>query len=122
MKDLPKADTIAETPLVETVTIELSKPVQYPGHDTMERITIKSFTGKDLVECGMPFRAERQKDGSVVEHTIPSACALLLARMALVPPSMVMQMSAYDFNNAASCLKIFFYTGSLPRLPNTTSS
>lgn len=105
------ANTAANTAttLRDPITFDLDQPIDFPGQDRLTSLTIKSYTGKDLIECGMPFTSTRDSKGVQVETVHPKNCALLIARMACVPVTMIERMAAVDFVTGIEAMKIFFY-------------
>lgn len=74
-------------------TITLSKPVQH-GDKEVAELTLRELTSADLVKCGYPVQI--LDGGATLPNTV--AIAGLIARLAGVPPSVVGQMCARDFN------------------------
>jgi hypothetical protein len=91
---------------MDAVTLTLSAPVQGPEGEIRE-LTLRPPTGKDLRECGAPYRV-----GESVDFNTDS-CAKLLARLAGVLPVVVDRLAGADFN--AGCLAILgFMTAPTP--------
>jgi hypothetical protein len=106
----------------EAFTFELEEPLEFPGQETLTKLTIMPYTGNDIVECGMPFSIIRGKDGEASETVMPLPCKLLIARMAKVPPPMIGRLSAADFATAIEALKSFFFYRTRKTSSNDTLS
>ncbi len=102
------------------VTLKLDKAIEFPGQETMTELVVKPYTGKDLLECGMPFATKFDKGAATIVVDV-KACRELLARMAAVPAAMIDRLGAYDFNLAVEALRSFFFVPSRAMSSSDTS-
>jgi hypothetical protein len=102
----------------EPITFELDQPLSFPGQETITTFTVHPYTGKDLLECGLPFNQKSNSKGDRTEAVDMASVRLLLARMAKVPPTMIDQMAAVDMFQAIEALRAFFFY----RTPKSSST
>lgn len=98
-------------PSPETVTIDLSTPIQADdGTRTRTQLVLRRPTVKELRACGAPYRIGAQ-NGSISPDY--EACAQLISMICAIPPSSVDQLDGADFDDIA--LRLVGFTKPAPR-------
>ena len=100
-------------------TVKLRKPIKAHGED-LAALELREPVGKDIRECGMPYKLESKGDSELVVIDA-GVSARYIARLAGIPLSSVDQLTAPDFNLAVGAVLGFFGVGE-GSSPQTTSS
>jgi hypothetical protein len=79
--------------------ILLRKPITANG-EQMEELNLREPTAADIIDVGMPVTPDSRLDAPVI--------AMMISRLAAVPPSSVRSMHPTDFTNACYRLADFF--------------
>ncbi len=108
---MPTETSAASTSLTDrdAIVLQLDKPIEFVGQDTLKELVVRPYTGFDLLKAGMPFATKFDKQGGATIVVDLPSIRLLLAEMAQVPATMIDKLSAYDLNLAIEALKSFFY-------------
>ncbi|NKE48430.1 phage tail assembly protein [Roseomonas frigidaquae] len=80
-------------------TLKLSAPITAHG-DPMTALNLRHATGRDIRECGLPYRLDSE-GGIIIDSR---AAHRMIAQLAAVPPSSIDQLSGPDWNNAAQAV------------------
>jgi hypothetical protein len=95
--------------------VRLSKPIEAHGN-TLSELKLREPTGRDLRTCGVPYRLgadeSMQIEASVMHR--------MIAQLAQVPPSAVDQLSASDWQEAATVVLGFFGPATGSSAPTTS--
>lgn len=87
-----------------SLTLPLARPVEAHG-ETVAALTLREPTGKDLRQCGLPYRISMETGEATIDAP---AMAKMIAALAAVPPSTVDRLSAEDWQAAMAAVLGFF--------------
>jgi hypothetical protein len=76
--------------------ITLTRPIK-AQNESLTELTLREPNAGDLFRCGIPYKVEAAKDGSVRTVFDAGAVRALTAALAGIPTSSVDQLSAADF-------------------------
>lgn len=95
--------------MADAITITLAAPIT-AHNETLTSLTLRRPTVAELRAAGAPYRVDR-KGGAAVDY---DACAQLIAMICAIPPSVVNQMDAADFDDISWRLVGFMRNSSDP--------
>jgi hypothetical protein len=90
--------------------LELKTPVKM-GPETIEKLTFKQPKGRDMMQCGYPFRVIGVGMGitSEVQRAVDTkVVGAFISNLAQIPPFAVNELSVPDFNAAMEIVLSFF--------------
>ncbi len=88
-------------PDTKSITVTLTTPV-YLGTEKVMELTFRPMRGADLVAAGLPFSTDGR-----TEINAP-AMAQMMSRLANQPPSLIGQLTPYDWMNCVPVIMGFF--------------
>lgn len=96
---------------------QLSVPITH-GQESLTELTINEPTAKQIREIGIPFRISALAGGQDFEINAERMCRYI-SKLALIPPSVVDQICAFDFVRISEVIGSFFEKS--PGLTNKAS-
>lgn len=86
------------------ITLKLKKPVRL-GETEISELEFRELTGKDLIECGLPFKTKGENDDPEFDTRV---CGALISTLTNLPPSTIGTLSPRDLLAAIRIIAGFF--------------